>query len=222
MRYIIVILLSYVYWQWMALYLFMTSIKKGKEAIEIIKDKTLLDLIVKKTGLRLASIRISSSSKLWGMMIGLPRFPYMILSRKLYENFNPDEVEYVVLHETGHYVLAHSAKLAVLLVSFLTMGFVLISNSNAILTWMSVGLVIGMVMIRISRIFEYEADNFAVKHMTDPRGMITATHKFQEAYKNFDLIPHDEDTPIGTFIYMGIPYNQRVRAAEKEIQRRRE
>lgn len=222
MRYIIIILLSYIYWQWMALYLFMTSIKKGKEAIEIIKDKTLLDLIVKKTGLRLASIRISSSAKPWGMMIGLPRFPYMILSRTLYENFNPDEVEYVVLHETGHYVLAHSAKLAVLFVSFLTMGFVLISNSTALFTWMSVGLVIGMVMIRMSRIFEYEADDFAVKHMANPQGMITATHKFQEAYKNFDLIPHDEDTPIGTFIYMGIPYNQRVRTAEKEIQRRRE
>lgn len=220
MKYIILFFISFTSWQWMSLYLQATSIKKGRRAIEIIKDKTLLDLIFKKTGLQLTSIRISSSSKLWGMMIGLPKYPYMILSRAVYENFNKDEVEYVVLHETGHYVLAHSAKLAVLYVSLLSIGFVIISSSNIFFIWMSVAFVIGMIMIQISRIFEYEADNFTVSHITNPQGMITATRKFENAYKNFDLIRHDEDTLLGRLIYMGIPYNQRVRNAESEIAKR--
>lgn len=220
MKYIILFFISFISWQWMSLYLQATSIKRGRKALEIIKNKTLLDLILKKTGLQLASIRISSSSKLWGMMIGLPKFPYMILSRALYENFNKDEVEYVALHETGHYLLAHSAKLAVLYLSFLSTGFVLIANSQSFLVWVVIALIIGMIQIQMSRICEYDADDFTLLHITNPKGMITATHKFENAYKHFDLIRHDEDTLLGRLIYMGIPYNDRVRNAEREIVRR--
>jgi Zn-dependent protease with chaperone function len=222
MKYIIVVILSYISWQWMSLYLFATSIKKGKDAVKIITDKKLLDVIFKKTGLRLASIRISSSQKLFGMMIGLPRYPYMILSQGLYDSFNKDELEYVLLHESGHYILAHSAKLAVLFISFLTIGFVCISNIEIPLIWIAVALVIGLIQIQMSRIFEYEADNFTVSLMTNPKGMITATKKFAQAYKNFDIIRHDEDTLLGHLIYMGIPYNERIRNAEGEIRRRKE
>lgn len=220
MKYLLVLIISFVSWSWMSLYLQASSIRMGKKAIEIIRDKTLLDLIFKKTGLQLASIRISSSTKFWGMMIGLPKFPYMILSRALYENFNKDEVEYVVLHETGHYLLAHSAKLAVLYLSFLSTGFVLIANSQSFLVWIGIALIIGMIQIQMSRICEYDADDFTLSHITNPKGMITATHKFENAYKNFDLLRHDEDTFLGRLIYMGIPYNERVRNAEREIVRR--
>ena len=75
-------------------------------------------------------------------------------------------------------------------------------------------------MIQMSRIFEYEADNFAVKHITNPSGMITATQKFEKAYASRELVRHDEDTILGKFIYVGIPYNERVRNAEGERKKR--
>lgn len=145
----------------------------------------------------------------------------MILSQALYKTFNVDEIEYVVLHETGHYVFAHSAKLAVLFLSLLSIAFVLITDSQMPIVWMLVAVMIGLIQIQMSRVCEYEADAFALSHLSNPKGMITATHKFQKAYKNFDIIRHDEDTVIGRLIYMGIPYNKRVQCAEKEIQKRK-
>jgi Zn-dependent protease with chaperone function len=220
MQYLGVLILSYSFWQWMSLYLYTTSIKAGKTIVEKIKDKTLLEMVFRKTGLQLESIRISSSSKPWGMMIGLPKYPYMIVSRALYEGFNADEVEYVILHETGHYLLGHSAKLAVLYLSFLSMGFVLMDNLTISFLWIVIAIAIGLIQIQMSRILEYEADTFALKYMSNPQGMITATHKFQKAYARFDVIRHDEDTFLGRLIYMGIPYNERVRNAEREVNRR--
>lgn len=219
-EYIFIVVISYACWMWMTLYLFATSIGGGKEAIKIITDKKLLEVIYKKTGLHIASIRVSSSPKPWAMMIGLPRHPCMILSQKLYESFNKDEIEYVLLHETGHYILAHSAKLAILYLSYLTIGFIIISNIQLPFVWIGIAVIIGLIQIQMSRIYEYEADNFAVSHMTNPKGMITATRKFEETYKHFDVIRHDEDTFLGRLIYMGIPYNERVRNAEKEMIRR--
>lgn len=221
MKYLIILIFSYISWQWMSLYLLATSIRKGKETVKVSKDKKLLDVVFKKTGLRLASVRISSSSKLFGMMIGLPRYPYMILSQGLYNSFNQHELEYVLLHESAHYILAHSAKIAVLFISFLTIGFVCISTIEVPLVWIFTALIIGLIQIQMSRICEYEADNFTVKKITNPKGMITATQKFAKAYKHFDTIRHDEDTLLGRLIYMGIPYNERIRNAEGEIKRRK-
>ncbi|MCX6730624.1 MAG: M56 family metallopeptidase [Candidatus Roizmanbacteria bacterium] len=221
MKYLFILILSYVTWQWMSLYLFATSIGNKKEAIKIITDNKLLEIIFKKTGLRLASIRVSSSQKPWGMMIGLPRYPYMVLSQGLYDSFDKDELEYVLLHESGHYMLAHSAKLAVLFISFLTIGFVSVSNIELPLIWIVIALIIGLIQIQMSRLCEYEADAFTLARMTNPKGMITATQKFAKAYKHFDVIRHDEDTFLGRLIYMGIPYNERIRNAEREIIRRK-
>lgn len=222
MKYLLLLIVSFMTWQWMSLYLQMTSIGKGKKPLTLVKDKKLIDLLFRKTGLHLANIRVSASPKLWGMMIGLPKYPYMILSEALYKKFNKDELEYVILHEIGHYLLAHSAKLAVLFISFLAMSFVLLGDISNPSVWAFAGIVVGLIQIQMSRLCEYEADAFALKHITNPKGMITATHQFESAYKNFDVIRHDEDIFVGRLIYMGIPYNQRVRTAEKEIQRRRE
>ncbi|MCX6732642.1 MAG: M48 family metalloprotease [Candidatus Roizmanbacteria bacterium] len=220
MEYILVVFLSYVSWQWMSLYLFATSINKRKKAVKIIKDKNLLDTIFTKTGLRLASIRVSSSLKPWGMMIGLPRYPYMILSQGMYDSFDKSEVEYVLLHESGHYILAHSAKLAILYISFLIMGFIFISTIQIPLMWIAAALIIGLIQIQMSRLCEYEADAFTLQRMTNPKGMIMATKKFANAYKHFDVVRHDEDAFLGRLIYMGIPYNERIRNAEAEIKKR--
>lgn len=222
MNYILIITISFITWSWMSLYLQASSIRKGKKPLTLLKDKKLLDLLFKKTGLRLASIRISASEKLWGMMIGLPKYPYMILSQALYKKFNKDELEYVILHEMGHYILAHSAKLAVLYISFLTISSVLLSDISTLFIWGAVGVVVGLIMIQMSRIYEYEADAFALQRITNPKGMITATHQFEKAYKSFDAIRHDEDTLLGRLIYMGIPYNARVRSAQVEIKRRKQ
>lgn len=154
-------------------------------------------------------------------MIGFPKYPYMILSEELVKRFNKDEIEYVLLHETGHYILAHSAKLAVLYLSFIAMGVALLSNTQSLFVWGAIGFIIGLIMIQMSWICEYEADAYVLHHISNPKGMITATEKFAKAYQSFDVIRHDEDTFLGRLIYMGIPYNVRTRSAQREILRRK-
>ena len=220
MKYIIILVTSFAYWQWISLYLFATSIQKGRDVMEIVKDKKLLDLIIRKAKLHLSCIRISSSSKLWGMMIGLPKLPLMFLSRPVYETFTEDELEYVILHETGHYVLSHSTKLAVLYFSLLGMGFAAVSNSDNPFFWIIIAVIIGGIQLQISRLCEHDADSFALRHIANPKGMITATRKFEKSYRDLKWLHHSEDTLLSRLMYMGIPYNERVRSAEREIKRR--
>lgn len=205
----------------MSLVLLVSSIRKGKRPVVVVKNPALIQLIYRKTRLYLKSIRISASEKPWGMMVGLPRYPYMILSSQLMKTFNADEIEYVVLHEAGHYVLAHSAKLAILFVSFIIFGSITVTDIPIPFIWVPITLFIGLIMIQASRLCEYEADAFALYHLTNPKGMISATKKFEKAYHHFGPVRHDEDTLLGRLIYMGIPYNARIRSAEREMQKRK-
>lgn len=222
MRFVIIPLISFLYWQWISLYLFAISIKGKNDTIQKIQDKTLLDLVYKKTGLLLESIRISSAKRLYGMMIGLPGKPYMILSKGLYESFDHNEKEYVVLHEAGHYLLGHSKKLAVSYFTLLIISFLFTISVQSLFIWVCVAVLIGILQIQVSRMCEYEADAFTLEHITNPQGMINATQKFEKQF----LFPGrfirlDEDTLIGRLIYISIPYNIRKRRAYEEIQRRK-
>jgi Zn-dependent protease with chaperone function len=155
------------------------------------------------------------------MMIGLPKYPYMVLSSHLVKTFTTSEIEYVVLHEAGHYVLAHSAKLAALFVSFIIFGSIVVTDIPIPLIWIPTAVLIGLIMIQASRLCEYEADAFALHYITNPKGMISATQKFEKAYQNFGPVRHDEDTLLGRLIYMGIPYNARIRSAKREMEKRK-
>jgi len=220
LKYLFVACTSFAYWQWISIYLLASGIGKQKGPIRTVMDDNLLAIIKTKTGLRLGKIRVSASTKLWGMMVGLPGHPYMILSDALYRDFGENEKEYVILHETGHYLLAHSAKLAAAYLCTMAVAFFVIAQSSHSLVWIMVSWLSGVALIQVSRVFEYQADAFALTRITDPRGIITATRKFEHKSVFPSLIRLDEDTLLGRLIYISIPYNIRIRNAEEEMKRR--
>lgn len=154
--------------------------------------------------------------------MGIPGRPIMILSSALYKTFNNSEKEYVILHEAGHSKLNHSIKEAVVfIVLFIVMVFVQrdFFATNSLFTALLLGVAAGISNIQIARLFEHEADNFAVRRMADPQGMIGATKKFIDAYKK---ITPPENSFVHLLFYRGAPYSKRIAKAQIEMERRKE
>lgn len=202
---------------WSQTNLFLSSLGQKKSPVTIIQDDDLRNLVRNKTGIDIESIKILESDKPFGMMVGIPTKPQLILSRKLYDTFTPDEMEYVVLHEAGHYKLWHT-------ITEIGAGIVLLSIGTLILkkimplqfslpTAVLIGITCGILLIRLGRLNEYQADSYSLKHMTNPQGMITATNKFRAFY--------EESYPKSKFVqflfYRGNPYDNRIKMAEQEI-----
>src|SRR3989338_10777911 len=93
---------------WSQVNLFLSSLGQKKSFVTVVQNDDLRKLIRNKTGIDIESIKILESDKPFGMMVGIPTKPQLILSRKLYDTFTPGEMEYVVMHEAGHYKLWHT------------------------------------------------------------------------------------------------------------------
>lgn len=221
-EYILFTLIFFYISLWIQIKLFLSSLGQKKFPISTIQNEKLQKLIYNKTGVGIKSIKISESNHPFGMMIGIPTRPQLILSRKLYETFNPQEMEYVVLHEAGHYKLWHSVIEFTVGLLLLVIGFLILKNIlflSSVIIAVILGVVFGMVMIQIGRLHEYQTDGFTVKRISNPRGMIQATDKF----RNFHGKKYSENKNklLQFLFYRGNPYDSRIKMAEKEIEIRK-
>jgi Zn-dependent protease with chaperone function len=207
---------------WTAVSLSLSGIGQGKVPVTIVENATISKQILDKTGVHIKKINISESPRLFGMMIGIPSFPQLVLSRGLYESFGQNEMEYVVLHETGHYVLWHSVIEGVVGLLLFVIGVMVLNNIKDIRFFLFgsiiIGLVCGIIMIQLGKIHEIQADTFTVERMSDPNGMIEASNKFKNYHgKKYT----NNDNPILQFLfYRSNPYENRIKIAKDELQRR--
>jgi len=211
-KYIVFFLILAYVSQWMTINLYLTSLGQKQQGLTEVKDSPLFEVIKSKTGLTLNSFQIIASTKLYAVMIGVPGKPYMMLSSKLNQDFTDSEKEYVVLHETGHYLLHHSIMEALFFALLFILGCFLIRKRP----WYFIpiiGILFGLIYIQFGMRSEYEADHYAVTHITDPQGMISATEKFK--YQNF---PPKDDTGIKwRLLYRSVPYQERIEIAKQEM-----
>lgn len=208
---------------WLPINLFLSSLGQKKSLVTIIEDKQIQQLIQDKAGMDVKTIRISESDHPFGMMIGIPMQPQLVLSRGLYETFTPEEMEYVVLHEAGHYKLWHGVIEFIAGIILFTMGILVLRKINlpklSIPTALVLGLVFGILMVRIGHFHELQADNYTVKKMTNPEGMIQATNKFQNYHRK--RYTQSDNKLIQFLFYRGNPYENRIKMAQEEIKERR-
>ena len=131
---------------------------------------------------------------------GLGKTKRIILGDTLLKNFSDDEIETVIAHELGHYKNKHIVKNIVIstISSFLTFyliaelyslsldwfGFITITQIPAIpllsLWAMIIGLIQSPVSNIISRKFEYEADEYAVKSTGKKDAFIATLEKLTD------------------------------------------
>ncbi len=196
---------------WLQIKLLLTSLTPNKKSTTILGDKKLLNMVKTKTGYNLKTIYIINSNRPFGMMSGIFK-PHLILSQKLHQEFNEDETEYVLLHEMGHFLLHHNLKEVVVGIIILVAGATTISYYNiGLLASTFLSFAFGILMIQVARQYEYQADSYALKRTGNPKGMITATQKFQQAYSP----PRNKLLDI--LFYRGNPFANRIKMAKAEI-----
>jgi Zn-dependent protease with chaperone function len=201
-------------------HVFMTVLQglgKPKAGYSKLEDPVLSDFIEKKTGVIITTFYLVDSDLLFGAMTGIPGKPIVTLSRGLYENFSPEELQYVLLHEAGHYQLSHIIKEAVLQLGILLAAFFLfrfLSYPPPILFSIAIvsAVLLAILSIQVMRSFEWRADAYALKYLDNPNAMITATQKFKAGW------PGPADDTLARFLfYRGVPYSQRIQHASDTI-----
>ncbi|MEK9143015.1 MAG: M48 family metalloprotease [Patescibacteria group bacterium] len=183
MSLVIFILIFLILCNWFQLRSFLSIIIGPRYKISSVDDKWIKETVKKKTGLSLLDITIFHDQKLYGMMVGLPFWPKMILSEGLYKSLNKDELEWVILHEAGHCVLWHNLQAFIIQIGILSVGIytMLLYKLPLLLTWLY-AIFLSFVCIQILRWgTEYVADRYSIHRVDNPKGVITAQDKLRKS-----------------------------------------
>lgn len=218
MKYLILFITIYLTAYWEVVLLLAKSLFKKRE-VKVMKDKFVTGIITKKANLELKVFRIIKSDMPFGFMVGLTGKPVMALSSKLYKTFTKDELEFVVLHEAGHFVLKHSIKEAVVVISAFVIGSVPIFLSNSTLPIAGVlatGFVLGLIVLKYGTLSEIEAEKFMLGKISSPVAVISASKKFQNVWRKTP----PENSLVFRLFYRGLHQDKRIRMAKEEIKRR--
>ena len=195
-------------------YLLGNLIKTKKNKNFPFENKKLLLKMREKTKLPLSIKIIDEKNKMIGFMVSSPPFkPLMLFSEKLYKAFTDDEMQWVILHESGHYLMWHNLKFALsqILLFILVVYFSIKININNLLL-ISLLVVSAIVYIQIAKVFEYQADIYAAENMDDPHGMITGNIKMRDANKGFL-----SNKIMKYVLTIAVPYEERIKIANRQI-----
>lgn len=202
---------------WFQLFNFLSIIIGPKYKTSSINDKWIKLKVKEKTGLSLLDITIFHDKKMYGMMVGLPFWPKMVLSEGLYKTLNKDELEWVILHEAAHCVLWHNLQAFIIEMLILCFGVYVISLLNvSLLLSLILAIVLSILCIQIIRwTIEYVADAYSISRVSNPNGVITAQNKFRNAYdKN---LFNSEKSLLRFLFYWNIYPSKRIEMAQKRL-----
>lgn len=183
-------------------------------------NSRLSDLIYEKSGLEIRDFLIFDSEKLFALMPGIPSRPSMIFSKKLYETFSKEELEYVTLHETAHCLKWHVLKFAILqlgigIFGILTIYFFPINNLSIFMSIIT-GVFYAIVFVQLGRYFEKEAEEFAASNIKNPEDMISAVERFKRGY------PKTNYFLIRRFLFgWNIFPEEKIEIAKRELEKRK-
>lgn len=206
---------------WFQLISFVAAFSKPEKNIKAVQDKWITSLVKSKTNILLKSLMIFESDKPFGMMAGTYPWPKMILSSKLYKTFTKGELEWVVLHEIAHYKFWHTLKMAATQFLLLGLGIITVNllpiSLESFLLIGPLGLVMSIVSIRLMRIFEYEADYFAIQNVEDPKSVISAQEKMKKGYNTGGYKLLKEGSILREMLLWNINPSERVKLARERL-----
>ncbi len=178
--------------------------------VEPLQDESLLvrfRRLAKGTGLNVEGIYklhlSEETKKANAALAGLGKSRRVLLGDTLLEHFSPEEIEVVFAHEVGHHVHGHLTKSIVLSTVFSLVGFFLIDRVLAIavdagtlasradpaglpILFFALGVfgaLLNPLEHLVSRVFEVEADNYAIKQTNNASAFRHAFLKLAELNK---------------------------------------
>lgn len=195
-------------------YLLGNLIKPQKNKITSFENTELILMMRKKTKLPLSIKIIDEKNKMIGFMVSSPPFkPLMLFSEKLYKSFTDDEMQWIILHEGGHYLMWHNLKFALsqILLFIAVIYFGQRTNVGTAVLFLLL-IVSAIIYIQIAKIFEYQTDTYAAENMDNPHGMITGNMKMRNANKGFLSNPI-----MKQLLTIAVPYEERIKIARKQL-----
>ncbi len=202
--------------EWGLIPLYGSSLFQSRPPIQYLTDPSVTDFIRTKTQINISGFTLMESQKPFATMVGLPNSPYLTISSSLYNNFSQPELHYVLLHESGHFILHHTYREALTIIALALSGsipiyYLRIGKRMKVLSCVILGIFLGLVSIQHNRRCEYEADRFAATHLgNEIEGMITATEKFKAAYNG-----PAGDSLLRILFYSGVPHGERIKIAQE-------
>lgn len=204
-----------VFCNWIQIYYLLGNLLKPNRQVKTVNGKELLSKLNKKTGLQLTIKTMSEKRKAIGFMVSSPPFkPVMIFSERLYNLLTPDEFEWVALHESGHYLMWHNLKFALsqLTIGIVGLFFIFYFKMISFMYVFIFSFILALFYIQFVRIFEYQADYYAVTHMDHPKGMMTANIKMKKVNKTLD-----GNKTLLRILVIAVPYEERIKMAKREL-----
>jgi Zn-dependent protease with chaperone function len=201
---------------WAQIKTFLSKFLNPQKPYKQISNKKITELIKNKTGVTIKKFYLIKSPQLFGGMFSIFGKPTLMLSEKLYNDFNSDELEYVLLHETGHHIYNHSLQDIIVQTGLLLLGIYLVKTYELnVLYSGALGLIFVLLFVQFARWHERQAENFATFRMDSPNGMISAAKKLRSQH------------PKGVFFELRRKYlgwnvlpEERIKIAQKEMKRR--
>lgn len=188
-------------------------------AFKKLSDAKIAKFIKDRAGILIKTIYIVQSAKPYGLMVGIPTKPILILSSNLYKTFTEDELEYVLLHEAAHYKYLHSIREVIFSILLLTIGIILILTLSvpaiSFTTTIVSGILLGIINIQFAYISELQADKFAIRNMKNPAAIVTMVEKFKKARHGHEV----RNTIPGILFQRNTSYKKRIQIAELEKRR---
>ncbi len=214
-NYLFFVLIYLIVCNWIQLYYLLGNVLKPHHKLTTVDGKGILSKLNKKTKLNLTIKTIAEKKKAIGFMVTSPPFkPVMLFSERLYNVLNPSEFEWVALHESGHYLMWHNVKFAFSQVGIGIVGlfFVYYFKMTSFMFAFLFSVILAVFYIQFVRIFEYQADYYAVTHMDNPKGMITANIKMKKINKTLD-----GNKTLLRFFVIAVPYEVRIKMAKRQL-----
>ena len=202
---------------------------------EELKNK--IETLAKNAGIKVENLykfdMSKNTKKANAAFTGLGKTKRIILGDTLLDNYSNDEIETVIAHELGHYKKKHIVKNILIgtVTSFLTLFLIALLYKNS-LSWFGFSsiiqiaalpllalwsMLIGLVQTPfgniLSRKFEYEADEYAVKETDKPNDFIATLEKLNEQNLG-DKEPHPF---VEWFFYSHPSIKNRIAAIKKTI-----
>lgn len=204
---------------WSQIHFFLYALRNPKKKISSIRNQWIVSTIKKKVGIKLKRIIIFENSLMFGMMLGIPKHPKMILSRGLYKTLSKDELEWVILHEGAHCKFWHNLKSGVVQIIIFLIGVYIIGAFHiSVLVTTIFSITLALISIQCMKFFEWEADRFSITHMDNPRAVITAQTKFVTARKNSSWF-YNEHSVFRKLLLWNILPSQRIKIVKAQLRR---
>lgn len=214
MKYSLFVLLFVYLTHWQAVIALFTGAFTSPTKSVPYKDKRLVKLLKEKTGIEFR-FKKAISDKYTGFTLIFPPNT-IVLSSKVIENFDKNEMEWIGLHEAGHRVYLHGYKYIFVALMFISTGFFVL-HKYSIINPIVLALLLCPIQQQVNRFFETQADRYAVENMNNPEGMITANQKFKKATRSRVY----KSDILRTLFTPHLSYEQRMIMAGKEIEKRR-